>query len=143
MPLNAELVERKINLILQDLDLIRRLSMMPLEQYLEDPAHEALAERYLERLIGRAIDINFHIVTEILLVTPRDYADSFLSLQKLGILSPDAARELARLAGLRNRIAHDYNGIDERIIHASLGKIASVMPAYLSAVKAFVDKQYT
>jgi uncharacterized protein YutE (UPF0331/DUF86 family) len=138
MAVNPPLVERKISLILADLPQVAELAAMGIDAYLTDPRNEVLAERYLERIIGRVIDINFHLVTEVLGTTPKDYTDSFLQLVAAGVLDREAAAKFARLAGLRNRITHEYNGIDERIIHASLGMVASELPSYLKAIKAFL-----
>jgi len=52
MPINHELVERKISLILQDLEQLREMAKLDLSQYLADLRNEILAERYLERIIG-------------------------------------------------------------------------------------------
>ncbi len=141
MALNRELVERKVTLILSDLENIRPLASMPLEQYLADPRNEVLAERYLERAIGRAIDINYHVVSEVLLIAPKDYAESFLLLEKAGMLEADEARGFARLAGLRNRITHEYNGIDERLIHEALSNVVAALPRYLSAVRSYMKNR--
>ena len=138
MAVNQPLVERKITLILDDLPRVAELAAMSVDAYLSDARNEVLAERYLERIIGRVIDINFHLVTEVLGTTPKDYADSFLQLVTAGVLDREAASSFARLAGLRNRITHEYNGIDERLIHQSLGGVAVELPAYLKAVIAFL-----
>jgi uncharacterized protein YutE (UPF0331/DUF86 family) len=135
MPVNRELVERKIALILQDLEQLRRLATLSAEEYLADPRNEALGERFLERIIGRLIDINFHIITEETQTTPRDYHDSFLRLGSMGILNPEVAARLARLAGLRNRIAHEYNGLDENLIFAAIREVAAELPEYLTEIR--------
>jgi uncharacterized protein YutE (UPF0331/DUF86 family) len=136
--INSELVQRKITLILEDLEEVRGLAALATDGYLSDPRNEVLAERYLERIIGRAIDINYHLVTETLLITPRDYWDSFIRLAQVGVQDPAAARSFARLAGLRNRITHEYNGLDETLIHAALGRIVTELPEYLRQVTAFL-----
>lgn len=141
MALNRELVERKVTLILGELENIRQLASLPLAQYLADPRNEALAERYLERVIGRAIDINYHLVSEVLLIAPKDYGESFLLLERIGLLDAGEARGFARLAGLRNRITHEYNGIDERLIHEALAEVAAALPRYLSAVRGYLKNR--
>ena len=138
MAINPELVHRKITLILEDLEKVRSLAALAPDEYLSDPRNEVLAERYLERIIGRAIDVNYHLVTEILLLTPKDYWDSFIRLSQVGVLDPAAARSFARLAGLRNRITHEYNGLDETLIHEALGQIVRELPEYLRQVTAFL-----
>jgi len=133
---DRELIERKIALILTDLDQVRRLAALSFEEYQSDARHEALAERFLERIIGRLIDINFHLITEQTQTTPRDYHDSFLRLAPLGVVDGEQAARFARLAGLRNRLAHEYNGLDEQLVYAAAQQVTSELPAFLVAVRS-------
>ena len=92
MAVNLELVERKISLILQDLENLRELEKLDLSDYLADFKNE------------------------------------------------DAAR-LAKLAGLRNRLSHEYNGLDEAIIHQAVKELVAELPTYLEAIRNFVNQQ--
>ncbi len=69
-----------------------------------------IAERLLERIIGRMIDVNYHILTEHEGVPPKDFHESFTQLARVGVLPAELAHALAPAAGLRNRLAHEYNG---------------------------------
>ena len=64
MPIDEQLISRKITLINNDLKSLKALSKLSLKTYLSKADYEALAERYLERVIGRMIDINYHILSE-------------------------------------------------------------------------------
>jgi uncharacterized protein YutE (UPF0331/DUF86 family) len=86
--IDATLIVRKINLISQDFKEIVALSQKSLQDFLASRVDEVLAERYLERMIGRMIDINYHLITESGPPPPADYYQSFLQLERLGILSP-------------------------------------------------------
>jgi len=141
MAANRELVERKISLILQDLDNLRELEKLDLSDYLADFKNEVLAERLLERIIGRMIDINYHVITEQTLSAPTNCHDSFFQLGKLGILNDKDATRFAKLAGLRNRLSHEYNGIDEAIIHQAVKELVAELPTYLEAVRNFLNQQ--
>ncbi len=135
MPLNRELVERKISLILDDLERLKETAELAPAEYLADYRNEVLTERYLERIIGRLIDISFHIVSVEALKSPRDYYSCFRALGELGILDEDTASRFASLSGLRNRLAHEYNGIDEKIIHRSAREMVTELPRYLEAIR--------
>lgn len=139
MAIDKELVKRKITLILEDLQKMKPLAELPEDKFLADYQPRLLAERLLERIIGRMLDINYHIVTETLLTTPKDYFDSFLKLSEVGVLNPDESQEFAKLAGLRNRLAHEYNGINEDLIFEVLKDFVSSLPSYLKAVDIFVE----
>ena len=134
------LVTRKLTLILQDLPALTELSQKGTDDYLANPIHEVLAERYLERVIGRMIDINYHLITEQDRPPPKDYHESFLILGSLGILVPAFAREIALAAGLRNRIVHEYDEIDARKVHEALQTAVKQIPIYLDHVNRFIEK---
>jgi uncharacterized protein YutE (UPF0331/DUF86 family) len=137
--IDAPLVVRKMALISADLREIMRLADRPPEQYLADPHAQVLAERYLERVIGRMIDINYHLLTAAGQPPPKDYYESFIKLGTMGVLAVDLARELATSTGLRNRIAHEYDDIDHAKVHAGLAAAARDVPQYLRSVQARLD----
>jgi uncharacterized protein YutE (UPF0331/DUF86 family) len=139
--IDPELITRKMALILQDVPALTDLSRKSREEYLSDPIHEVLAERYIERIVGRMIDINFHLITEQDEAPPRDYHDPFVRLGSLGILPGEFAREIAYCAGLRNRIAHDYDEIDAGRVYETLAAAVRHIPAYLDHIQRFIEKQ--
>ena len=112
--IDRELVTRKIVHIGGDLEELRKLGSPGLEAYLADRYKEILAGRFLERMISRLIHINYHVITRSGHPPPRDYYDSFPELGKMGILEPEFASRIARSAGLRNRIVHEYDEIDPK-----------------------------
>lgn len=138
--IDKTLVIRKINLISEDLKPIKVLAGLSLEKYKEDPINEVLAERYLERMIGRIIDINYHLITELDNPPPKDYFESFVMLSKLRILRPDLAGQIAHSAGLRNRIVHEYDEIDAEKIYEGLRMAIKDIPEYLDAIYKFIQK---
>ncbi len=138
--IDTELVNRKIVLISPDLQEIQALARRSLEVFLENRIDEVLAERYLERVIGRMIDINYHLITESGNPPPRDYYESFLELVKLQILPGEFARQAAACAGLRNRIVHEYEEIEPTKVYEGLQAAARDIPQYLSHIVEFVKR---
>ncbi|RPI07339.1 MAG: DUF86 domain-containing protein [Zetaproteobacteria bacterium] len=137
--IDSTLIVRKINLISQDFTDIVELSRKRLQEFLASRVDGALAERYLERMIGRMIDINYHLITESGFPPPTDYYQSFLQLERLGILSHDLAQRIAACAGLRNRIVQEYDEIDPAKIHEALQTATRDVPQYLARVHAHID----
>ena len=137
--IDRELVIRKISLILRDLQALTELSRLDRDQYLADPTKEVLAERYLERMIGRMIDINYHLVTESGQPSPKDYHESFHLLATVGILPSDFAREIAFAAGLRNRIVHEYDEIDDSKVYEALKVAVRQIPIYLTHISRHIE----
>ena len=129
--IDKELVTRKVLLITEDLRALAPLAAKPLAEYLASPTDEVLAERYLERIIGRMIDINYHILTESGQAPPKDYYQSFTALAGIGMLDREFATRMAACAGLRNRITHDYETIDPARVHEALQSALRDIPTYL------------
>jgi uncharacterized protein YutE (UPF0331/DUF86 family) len=138
--IDCDLVTRKLVLIAEDLPAAEELARQPLGEYLASPVSEVLAERYLERMIGRMIDVNYHLVTELGGAPPRDYFQSFVVLGSLGVLEPEFARRIAACAGLRNRLVHEYDELDAGKVHRALQAAVSDLPVYLDGVRRFLDR---
>lgn len=137
--IDPELVTRKLVLITEDLRRLEALARKSREEYLASEIDEDLAERYLERMIGRMIDVNYHLVTESGEAPPRDYHESFVALSRVGALPGEFARRLAPCAGLRNRIVHAYDDLDPSRVYDSLRDALADVPAYLTAIRDFLD----
>lgn len=137
------LVTRKINLILADLKPASPYGELTPEAYLSDPLNEVVVERYLERIIGRIIDINYHMVTESGNPPPKDYFESFLAMGRLGVLPVDFSRSMARTAGLRNRLVHEYNELDPGKVYEALKEALQDIPRYIEQVQHYLDTHLT
>lgn len=140
MTIDRELVTRKLLLITKDLEALRGIAAAGLASYLDSRIDQAVAERYLERMIGRMIDINYHVITESGHPPPADYHASFTMLSELKILDADFARRIARCAGVRNRLVHEYNEIDPRKVFESLEAALGDIPVYLQNIEAYVGR---
>jgi len=135
---DRDLVTRKIALIVDDLRAVTPIAQKPVDDYLASATDEIVTERYLERMIGRMIDINYHLITEAGHPPPRDYYESFTQLAKLRILSPAFASQIAACAGLRNRLVHEYDAIDPRRVYEGLQAAVRDIPEYLRRVHEHV-----
>lgn len=112
--IDQKLIYRKINLIGKDLQALKPISRLSEKEYFKKKEYEILTERYLERIITRVIDINYHLIVETGNPPPKDYFNSFIELGKMRILPYDFSQKMARYAGLRNRLVHEYNSLDEK-----------------------------
>lgn len=138
--IDKTLVFRKIALIGEDFEALKLLAHLSYEVYIADSKNKVLAERYLERVIGRMIDINYHLITESGHRPPSDYFQSFLKLADIGILSHDFAEKIAPCAGLRNRIVHEYDEIDHKKVYEGIQAAVRDIPHYLKLINGFIEK---
>ncbi|MEK7540930.1 MAG: DUF86 domain-containing protein [Patescibacteria group bacterium] len=139
MSIDKKLVSRKITLINNDLKSLKALSKLSLKTYLSKTEYEALAERYLERIIGRMIDINYHILSEKENEIPTNFYNSFIELGKKKYLPFKLAEVMANSAGLRNRLAHEYDEIDAKKVFEAMESCLKDVPKYLKNIVKSLD----
>ena len=136
---DKELVARKIALISEDLGELKNLGNKSAVEFVANKIERFAAERVLERLIGRMIDINYHVLTEAGQPPPRDYFQSFIKLGEANILPVDFARQIASCAGLRNRLVHEYDEIQtEKLFQGLLAALRDV-PTYLEHIAKLLE----
>jgi uncharacterized protein YutE (UPF0331/DUF86 family) len=131
MPVDKELVSRKITLINEDLKNLKVISSMSLKTYLSKTDYEILAERYLERIIGRMININYHILSENHNEIPVDFYASFIKLGEKKYIPAKLSKTMAGSAGLRNRLAHEYDEINPAKVYEAMESCIKDVPKYL------------
>ena len=65
------------------------------------------------------IDLAMALCVESRLGTPASYADAFRRLADAGRIDADLAARLVRAAGFRNVVAHAYESLDMKRVHAA------------------------
>ena len=71
---------------------------------------------------------------------PQDYYGGFLALAELQILPEELARHLAPSAGLRNRLVHEYETVDDAKVLAAIQTILERYPRFVQAIETFLTK---
>ena len=140
-----ELVARKLQLIAEDLGRLLAFREATYEEITEDFVKMAAVERLLERIVMRAIDVNEHLISELATgeedrITRLTYRDTFLRLAPLGVYDDGFAEKIARSAGLRNILVHDYNDLDRRIVVGAIRTCLVQYRAYVEHVRDFLDR---
>ena len=141
MTVDRELVTRKLLLVTAEIESLGVIRDKGRDAYITNSFEQAVVERRLERAIGRMIDINYHIITSNGHPPPSDYHASFFKLAELGVLDPEFARRIARAAGLRNRLVHDYEDLDPGKVFDALDDALRDVPVYLARVNQHLKAQ--
>jgi uncharacterized protein YutE (UPF0331/DUF86 family) len=117
-PADPAVLRRKLTVIVGNLQALESVTRLPLERYKADLFRKG-TERLLQELIEAAMDLNIYLLVQEGHPPPDDYYQSFLLLANIGVLEPDLAAALAPSAGLRNRLAHEYDSIvDAEVLDA-------------------------
>jgi uncharacterized protein YutE (UPF0331/DUF86 family) len=116
------------------------MSNVPLEDFQRDPDLQDIAERNFEVLIQACIDLGLHILADRAGTLPETNRAVFASLVREAILDPCLGRELEKMAGFRNLLAHGYTRLIPAMVHASLDHLDDV-GKYVKQVTQYLKEQ--
>jgi len=138
--LDKNFITRKIKLIQEELSHLEKFSQYSFEEIVKDYGKLAGTERFLEKIITRAIDINQHIIAELGKGAEkiRGYEDTFLVLSELNVYPEEFAKKIAPSAGLRNRLVHEYNGLDQKIVFHSVREALEQYAEYCQYILDYI-----
>jgi uncharacterized protein YutE (UPF0331/DUF86 family) len=106
----------------------------PREEFLADPRGRDLASFYLLLAIQEVIDLAAHWVADAGWPAPADASSTFDLLASHGAIERELADGLRGAAGLRNRIAHGYAGVDHARLHEEFQAGVATLRRFLAAV---------
>ena len=92
------------------------------------------AEKKAEEIVELAISINQELL-KFKGKMSQSYYDSFIDLNLFGVFDENFLIKLANTAGFRNRLAHDYLDIDEKVAFNTMKDMLSLYKLYLQKVR--------
>ena len=137
-PIDKDIIRRKLAVITENLNTLQPIQAITEEDYIEDIYKRKAAERLLQELIEAAIDINIHIIVQTGNSAPDDYYESFIRAGEFKIIPAGLAEQLAPSAGLRNRLVHEYDVLENSMILDAIGMAEKLFPLYVKEVETFV-----
>lgn len=115
---------------------LRDLCALPAQQYLRDHVY---AGRYLVQVAAQTcIDIANHVIASEGWRSPRDFGDTFTVLRENGVLDDGLTGRMRGLAGLRNRLVHVYDDIDDELVHRLLSAGLPDLDAFAVAIARLI-----
>lgn len=139
--LDAELVRRKLAAITRNLEDLKTVEGLSLAEYRADRFRQKGTERLLQETVEAAVDVNLHMLRALGVATPPDYYESFVGLGRHGVVPATLAERLAPAAGLRNRLVHEYEEIDDAIVLRAVGQARRSFAAYVAAVERYLAER--
>ena len=130
-PIDAAIIRRTLQRITASLDGLRPIARLSLDEYRARFYERKATERLLQEAIEAALDVNAHLIAELGGEVPEEY---------YGVLPADLAGALAPSAGLRNRLVHEYETIDDAKVLGSVGVLLQFYPRYIQAVESHLTK---
>lgn len=130
---DPEVLQGKIDLIEEHLDLLEELVAKDIEDFIDERRNVLAAKHALQESIEACLDIGNHIISRKGFRRPDDYKGIFSVLNEEGILKEDLANNLIEMAKFRNLLVHMYEDVDSR-------KLYSILKNNLDDFKRFIKK---
>lgn len=140
-PIEKEIIIRKLAVIAENLKALEPIKGMAKEGYINDIYKRKATERLLQELIEAAIDINTHIIVQTGHTVPDDYYESFIKAGELKIISSDLAERLAPSAGLRNRLVHEYDLLENSMVFDAVKMAEELYLKYVKEIEDYISQQ--
>lgn len=141
--INETFIKRKISLIQDDLARFANFARYSFDEIAADFVKQAAVERFLERVVNRAIDINQHLVAELAskdTSSPKNYTETFTKLADLGVYSENFSKEISKSVGTRNILVHEYDKIDSHLVYSSLADCLRDYTKYCDYILEFLKR---
>ncbi len=135
-------INRKISFIQRDLARLHEFKNETFESVAQDWKKYAIVKNLMIEIIGRAIDINQHLIRQLAKPehgAPLSYAESFLKLVQLKVLPSDFGEIIAQSAGFRNAVVHGYDDLDYEIVFTSIKEAVSQYKLYCQYILEFIE----
>lgn len=123
---------------LRDLEEVQKTKS--LQDFLSDKVTRRYTERTLQIAMEACLDIANHIISYEGFREPMDNKDAFQVLAETGVISPDLAERLKKMAQFRNIVVHDYLRINPEIVFAIVQKNIPDITAFTKIIaKNFIE----
>ncbi|MBI5700298.1 DUF86 domain-containing protein [Candidatus Saganbacteria bacterium] len=140
-PLDENVIDTRIQKIRSASNKLARFKEMVFDEFKNNSDNIDIAERNLEVSIEAMLDVGNHIIASLGLGKPEDYYDIIKLLGEKGVISKDFANKIAPLAGLRNRIVHDYLEIDHKLLLQNIKDHLADFEFFSKEILSFTKKQ--
>jgi uncharacterized protein YutE (UPF0331/DUF86 family) len=110
------LILRKLAELERYLQQVAEYRSITIEDYQADWKTQRIVERTLQLAFEACADIGNHVIADRRLEVPRSYAGVFETLGRAGLLDRDLSVVMARMAGFRNVLVHEYANVDAEVV---------------------------
>jgi len=138
--LDRATVERKLVLLLGYVDELESLVGDSRRRSSGNVVRRAI-ERLVQLIVETLMDANGALAADGGFAPPASGRESFDVVERLRAVSPELAQRFrASYVGLRNRIVHEYETLDEVMVLRAARRLVGDARAYASAVRSFLSR---
>ena len=138
---DAQIVTRRLLALNEALTDLERPAARDPHVLTTDRVLRSAVERWLQVAIEACIDLAYHVISERGWPPPESARAAFAMMAQHAVIPPDLAERMARAAGLRNVLVHDYVSVDLRILAQVVSDDLGDLRAFGAAVGALLPAQ--
>lgn len=143
MQLDKDQIGQKLAQLEEYVSQIKKYGQEPESEFTADSMVEAAAERTIYKAAQQAIDIAQSISSGLGFGPPRFYRDLFIQLGQRGVISKELEPKLVAMAGLRNKLAHEYAVINPKEIYQAAKQDYRDLIEFAKQVASYMQKSAT
>ncbi len=137
--LDRKLLERKLKILESYYGELQELLKSSIKEVKADFVKKYAIERLAQLLVDIMLDINLHIIRREDFNPVDNLQSSFILLGEKGILESSFANKIAPVVGVRNRLVHQYEKIDEDLLLNNLYKNHRDFLKYAKQIRGFIS----
>ncbi len=142
LPLEKDIIVKRIDGIEQELSNLQQLSKEPFEQFSTKDGWK-LAQFHLHRALEGVFNIGTHVLSRIPGAQVTQYKEIAQKLGEYNIISPEFIPTLVEMARYRNRLVHFYAQITKEELYKILGDDLGDFEIFLQAIKKLLSEPET
>lgn len=132
---NINIIENKISSVEKYLKILERYKKHSKEEIEDSIDIKGAVERYLYLLLQSTIDLAESFVSYKNFRKPSTLSDSFYILNENKIISNEMVKDLIKMTGFRNAIAHDYEKINYEIVYDVLQNKTKEIVEFINVIE--------
>jgi len=136
---NFEVIVEKLIKLREYIEQLKKIKPDSYEQYISEITVKYAIERIIQLIVDIALDINNILLAYNNRPPAPDHYNSFIDVSECGVFDSVFAVSIAPSTGLRNRLVHEYEKINDEIVFNSINKIISMYQKYLSLVFEYIE----
>jgi len=137
---NSEVIIEKLLKLREYIEQIKQIKPDSYEQYVSEITTKYAVERILQLIVDIALDINNILLAYNDKPPASNYFNSFIDVSECGVFDSVFAISIAPSSGLRNRLVHEYEKINDEVVFNNIDKTIAMYQKYLAAVFAYIEE---
>lgn len=109
------------------------------EEYKADLKTRYALERLMQLVVDLALDVNNLLLSDYGKPPASDYYNSFIDLAECDVFSEKFASKIAPSTGLRNRLVHEYERINDSIVYNSIDLMVELYNQYIILINKLIN----